>query len=105
MRPLFPADSSSFLEEAEQAEPTFLGTDKAATPAERSFTEVDVTKELDRARPLLLLAQRDSDAQKEVEKSRIGALAKLSTLSLRTGSSLLDQLSDTVHPTGVQSYL
>ena len=42
-------------------------TDKAATPAERVSNEVQLEAEMDRARPLILVPQRDGDAQREVE--------------------------------------
>ena len=65
--------------------------DKAATPAERTWNEADLTKCMDRARPQLLLPQRDSDAQKEVTASRLAAFGKLAQLDLHTGSNLISQ--------------
>ena len=91
--PTIPNGVAEFLMESEggeEGEP-FLGVDKAATPAERCWSQVDLQKELDRARPQLLVPQRDSDAQKDVSGSRVGALAQFSNLALRTGSNLIDQ--------------
>ena len=48
-------------------------TDKAAAPAERVSNEVQLETEMDRARPLALVAQRDGDAQRQVEASRTHA--------------------------------
>ncbi len=50
-------------------------TDKSATPAERILSELGLQREMDRARPLVLLAQRDTDAHKDVEDSRINVLS------------------------------
>ena len=69
----------------------FLGVDKVATPAERISTQSHLAEQMDRARPLLLMAQRDSDAMKEVEASRINAFANFSDFELRVGSNLIDQ--------------
>ena len=66
-------------------------TDKAATPAERLTSHECLQREMDRARPLTLVPQRDSDSQKEVEESRSTALATVTSMSTRTGSSLLKQ--------------
>ena len=66
-------------------------TDKAATPAERLVSEESLLREMDRARPLTLVVQRESDAQKNVEASRSHALGTVTEMNLVTGSSLLDQ--------------
>ena len=42
--------------------------------------------------------QRDSDAQKDVEASRMNALGSVSQLSIRTGSTLLDQFETVYIP-------
>ena len=65
--------------------------DKAATPAERSWSQGDLTKLMNRSRPQLLLPQRDSDSQKEVNPSRLAAFGKLAQLDIHTGSSLISQ--------------
>ena len=65
--------------------------DKAATPAVRIWNEKDLEAEMDRARPQLLLNQRDSDAQKDVEASRKNAFSSLSELQIQTSSTLIDQ--------------
>ena len=52
------------------------GVDKAATPAERLVSEVELAKHMDRTRPLVLTTQRDSDANRNVESSRVGAFGK-----------------------------
>ena len=51
-----------------------LGTDKAATPAERCFTVEDLGRNMDRVRPQTFHIQRDSDAKKDVEASHLHAL-------------------------------
>ena len=72
--------------------------DKAATPAPRIWNEQELQKQMEFGRPQLLLAQRDSDAQKEMEASRINALGSVSMLQLRTGSNLLDQFQSSYIP-------
>ena len=72
--------------------------DKAATPAERIFDLSGLQKELDRARPSLLMAQRDSDATKDVSASRISAFSDFSEMELITGSNLIDQFETTYIP-------
>ena len=66
-------------------------TDKAATPAERLRSKKEFQRHMDRTRPQLMFLQRDSDAGKEIEASHTSALARISTMSVRTGSNLLDQ--------------
>ena len=83
-----------FNEEAEE----FLGVDKAATPAERNHSEMDLARDLERVRPLLLVPQRDSDANKDVEASRLSAFSKFSELALQTGSSLESQFCTSYIP-------
>ena len=73
-------------------EDEFTGTDKAATPAERCRTEQDLERAMDRARPQLLLVQRDSDAKKDVEASRVNALEQFAKLDLRIASTLENQI-------------
>ena len=65
--------------------------DKAATPAVRIWNEKELEAEMDRARPQLLLNQRDSDVQKDVEASRKNAVSSLSELQIQTSSTLIDQ--------------
>ena len=48
---------------------------------------------MDRARPLTLVAQRDGDAQRQVEASRTHALSTVTELTFQTGSDLLDQFT------------
>ena len=50
-----------------------------------------VLLEMDRARPLTLVPQRDSDSQKQVDESRTNALASAATMTTHTGSNLLQQ--------------
>ena len=76
----------------------FIGVDKAATPAERIWSQEELQKDMLRQRPQFLIAQRDSDACKDVESSRIGAFAKFSNLKLRTGSTLIDQFCTSYIP-------
>ena len=94
--PTIPNGLTEILASEEEEDIPFLGTDKAATPAERIYDPEGLEKELDRARPLLLMPQRDSDATKDVEASRINAFANFSELELRTGSNLIDQF-DTMY--------
>ena len=68
-----------------------IGTDKAATPAERVSNEQEFTRAMDRGRPQLLVNQRDSDAQRNVDESRLGALSSIAELELKTGSELIGQ--------------
>ena len=53
---------------------------------------------MQRQRPQLLVAQRESDVNKNVECSRIGALGKFSEMALRTGSTLIDQFNTSYIP-------
>ena len=73
-------------------------TDKAATPAERLISETSLQREMDRARPLTVVVQRDSDAQNEVEASRSHALGSVTTMTFGTGSTLLDQFRTSYIP-------
>ena len=74
------------------------GVDKAATPAERTRSVAELARNMERTRPNILLAQRDSDARKEVEASRASAFSTFSELSLCTGSKLLDQFQGSYIP-------
>ena len=74
------------------------GVDKAATPAERIRSAAQLSRNMDRARPNILFAQRDSDARKEIEASRTSAFSTFSELDLRTGSKLLDQFQGSYIP-------
>ena len=88
--PQIPSEIAELLDnsEDEQLEDT---TDKAATPAERVYHEANLQRELARSRPMVLLSQRDSDAQKNVAASRENALSTVTTLEIQTGSNLLQQ--------------
>ena len=88
--PVIPAEILDFLEEKPEDEP-YLGVDKAATPAERTHSERQLQRNMERARPLILVAQRDSDANKDVEASRMNAFSEFATLEVRTGSNLEPQ--------------
>ena len=97
-RELAPTDDATIpnsllevLGEDGENDDNFHGVDKAATPAERISSEMELEKEMNRARPLLFSTQRDSDAQREVEASRVSALSSVSQLEVRTGSDLIDQ--------------
>ena len=48
-----------------------LGTDKAATYAERLVTSHDLERSMDRVRPLTLVVQRNSDVKRNIQLSRI----------------------------------
>ena len=88
--PSIPAGILELLDEKDEDAP-YLGVDKAATPAERLHSEAQLEREMNRARPQILVAQRDSDANKDVEASRLNAFSEFSTLALQTGSTLIDQ--------------
>ena len=75
-----------------------LEMDKAATPAERLFSQEDLQRNLARTRPQVLLPERDSDAKKNVASSRCSAFSNFSTLALQTGSNLLDQFQSKYIP-------
>ena len=96
--PTIPSGLRDFLDPEDGMDVPFLGVDKAATPAERNYNIFGLQKELDRARPLLLMTQRDSDACKDVSASRIGAFANFSELELVTGSNLIDQFETSYIP-------
>ena len=88
--PTIPTGLLDIFEDRGDEEP-FLGVDKAATPAERVHTEENLIREMERARPQILVAQRDSDANQDVQASRMGSMGEFSTLSIRTGSELIGQ--------------
>ena len=76
----------------------YAGVDKAATPAERPSSTAELRRDLDRARPLYLLAQRDSDANKDIHTSRSHAWDQITEMSLATSSSLIKQFLPTYLP-------
>ena len=90
-QPQVPAEVRDMLDVADD-EKLDDDTDKAATPAERIYKETNFVRELERSRPMILVSQRDSDAQKDVAASRVNALGAVTTLDLRTSSNLLQQL-------------
>jgi hypothetical protein len=69
----------------------FLGMNKAATPEERASSEAQLESNMKRSRPQILMAQRNSDACKEVRDSRLNAFEQFSEMKIGTSSSLLDQ--------------
>ena len=86
-----PNGIAHFFDGEEDEDVPFLGVDKPATPAERTRNAADLEKDLQRARPLVLAAQRDSDVNKDIENSRVNAFAEFSQLELCTGSTLEPQ--------------
>ena len=72
--------------------------DKAAAPAVRIWDEQELHAEMDRSRPLILVSQRDSDSQKNVEESRAHALSNVSQLTVHTGNKLLQQFDTSYVP-------
>lgn len=76
----------------------YAGVDKAATPAERPSSTAALSRDLDRARPLYLLAQRDSDANKEVLASRAHAWDQVTNMNIATRSSVIKQFLPTYLP-------
>ena len=87
-----PAGLVDLLDAEAEAQP-LIGTDKAAIPAERHFDTQNLQRDLERSRPLILVPQRESDAFKKVELSRIGAFGKHADLELRVGSNLEPQFN------------
>ena len=93
--PTIPKDALPLLDmddDDEEGE-LYQGMDKHATPAEVLKSEESLQREMDRSRPLLLMAQRDSDANKEIESSRLNAWSNVSHLNVNIGSDLIDQFS------------
>ena len=88
--PTIPPDILGILNNEDEAD-LYEGVDKAATPAERLQTTTELKRELERSRPLSLVAQRDSDANKEIKHSRDEAWATLTEMKIATGSNLVDQ--------------
>ena len=64
--PTIPNGLAEFFTAPEDDTP-FIGVDKAATPAERIWSQEELQKDMLRQRPQFLIAQRDSDACKDVE--------------------------------------
>ena len=95
--PTIPAGIMDILETDGNDEP-FLGVDKAATPAERITSVDSLERDLERARPMILLPQRDSDANKDVEGARSNAFSNFSDLAVQTGSVLEKQFETSYLP-------
>ena len=53
--------------------------EKAATPAELAIDEENLQRHMARARPMTLVPQRDSDAQKNVEAAREHAMSTVAS--------------------------
>ena len=84
--PCIPNELAEFFDiESEEEKEDFIGVDKAATPAERILSDTDLLREFERARPLALMAQRDSDVNKDIVASRSSALGMFSELEVCTG--------------------
>ncbi len=97
--PAIPSGLVEFLNaEDEVAEEFFAGVDKAATPAERAYTAADLQRNLDRARPQVLVPQRNSDANRDVLASRDSALSRFSVFHLKTGADLERQFENEYIP-------
>ena len=97
--PTIPSGLVELLEADEEvAAELFSGVDKAATPAERLHSPAELLRDMERARPQSLVAQRDSDANRDVASSRDNALSQFSTLSLQTGSNLMSQFETSYIP-------
>ena len=97
--PTIPSGLVAFLHEStDHEDETFSGVDKAATPAERAYDQEDLCRELDRIRPQTLVAERDSDANRDVAASRDSAFGQFSVLKLQIGSNLADQLHSSYIP-------
>ena len=92
--PTIPSEVQRFLDgQGDKADfdNVYEGVDKAATPAELMSSADRLEREMARSRPLLLLPQRDSDVNREVEASRLHAWSQVSKLTVQTGSKLIDQ--------------
>ena len=63
--------------------------DKAATAAERQMSTAASSRDLDRAGPLYRLAQRASDANKDVISSRAHARGQVTQTSIATSSTII----------------
>ena len=97
--PTIPSGLVELLEADEEVTAElFSGVDKAATPAERLHSPAELLRDMERARPQSLVAQRDSDANRDVASSRNNALSQFSTLSLQTGSNLMSQFETSYIP-------
>ena len=94
-----PSEIVDLLDELpEEDDEPFMGVDKAATPAERVYGENDLARNMRRARPLTMTAQRDSDVNKDVEGSRTSALSRFADMSLQVGSTLEQQVVSSYVP-------
>ena len=96
--PTIPNGLAEILEDDMGDEFADTEMDKAATPAERLFSHEDLQRNLSRTRPQILLPERDSDANKNVAASRCSAFSNVSTLTLKTGSNLIDQFQSHYFP-------
>ena len=89
--PKIPPDILSILNDEDEKE-LYEGVAKAATPAERLQSTAALERDLERQRPLCLMAQRDSDANKEVKRSREEAWGHFTKRKLATSSTLVAQI-------------
>ena len=88
--PEIPPDILGILNDEDEKE-LYEGVDKAATPAERLQSTAALERDLDRQRPVCRMAQRDSDANKEVKRSREEAWGHFTEMKLATSSTLVAQ--------------
>ena len=86
-----PGENESDVTDHEHEDKPDGRTDKAATPAERIHNMEELSRNLERMRPQLLLPQRDSDVNRHVQESRANALASMSSIDMKTGSNLEEQ--------------
>ena len=89
--PKIPPDILGILSGEDKKE-LYEGVDKAATLAERLKSTTALERDLERQRPLYLMAQRDSDANNEVKRSREEAWGNFTKLKLATRSNFVAQL-------------
>ena len=75
-----------------------VAVDKAATPAERTASTARWKRDLERTRPLLLYAQRDSDSNKNVLAARAQAWDETQKMNIATSSTLIPQFLPTYIP-------
>ena len=97
-KPTVPPDVLPLVEEGESEDDLYAGVDKAATPAERLVSEEALLRDMERSRPLVLVPQRDSDANKDVAQSRLHAWSQVSRLDICTSSDLQPQFCTSYIP-------
>ena len=65
---------AELAEALQEGEGELLGTDKAATPAERAHSERDLERNMARTRPKIIIVQRNSERRTAEKAQRLGAI-------------------------------